>query len=160
MTLAPEPSPTKAEWKPRKTTLELMKAALAPRNHNSPVPYGASPLTSLDVRLLRAPVFRIRNCSKWRDEAHPRALQCSIRNMGDGAVRIIGKKWTVRSHQDGTQVIEGDELFGSRPLLCQGQIFAFNGLQMLRLPARIQLTLLVRDEGGMLYHTDPVSLTW
>ena len=97
-------------------------------------------LTSLDVRL------------------SPRNV--SIRNMGDGAVRIIGKKWTGRSHQDGTQVIEGDELFGSRPLLCQGQIFAFNGLQMLRLPARIQLTLLVRDEGGVLYHTDPVSLTW
>ena len=48
----------------------------------------------------------------------------------------------------------------SVPVLCQGQIFAFNGLQMLRLPARIQLTLLVRDEGGVLYHTDPVSLTW
>ena len=46
------------------------------------------------------------------------------------------------------------------PLLCQGQIFAFNGLQMLRLPARIQLTLLVRDEAGILYHTDPVSLKW
>lgn len=90
----------------------------------------------------------------------PVPYNVSIRNMGDGAVRIIGKKWTVRSHQDGTQVIEGDELFGSRPLLCQGQIFAFNGLQMLRLPARIQLTLLVRDEGGVLYHTDPVSLTW
>ena len=84
----------------------------------------------------------------------------SIFNTGDGAVRIIGKKWTVRSHGDGTQIIEGDELFGSRPLLCQGQIFAFNGLQMLRLPARIQLTLLVRDEAGILYHTDPVSLKW
>ena len=34
------------------------------------------------------------------------------------------------------------------------------GLQMLRLPARIQLTLLVRDEAGILYHTDPVSLKW
>ena len=90
----------------------------------------------------------------------PVPYNVSIRNAGDGAVRIIGKKWTVCSHEDGTQVIEGDELFGSRPLLCQGQIFAFNGLQMLRLPARIQLTLLVRDEAGILYHTDPVSLKW
>lgn len=85
----------------------------------------------------------------------PVPYNVSIRNTGEGAVRIIGKKWTVRSHEDGTQVIEGDELFGSRPLLCQGQIFAFNGLQMLRLPARIQLTLLVRDEAGILYHTGP-----
>ena len=96
-----------------------------------------------------------------RDDGRiPVPYTVSIRNTGEGAVRIIGKKWTVRSHEDGTQVNEGDELFGSRPLLCQGQIFAFNGLQMLRLPARIQLTLLVRDEAGILYHTDPVSLKW
>lgn len=58
-----------------------------------------------------------------RDDGRiPVPYNVSIRNAGDGAVRIIGKKWTVRSHEDGTQVIEGDELFGSRPLLCQGQI--------------------------------------
>ena len=112
-------------------------------------------LTSLEVRLTPRGLY-------LRDEKLKRMVRddVSIFNTGDGAVRIIGKKWTVRSHGDGTQIIEGDELFGSRPLLCQGQIFAFNGLQMLRLPARIQLTLLVRDEAGILYHTDPVSLKW
>ena len=120
-------------------------------------------LTSLDVRLSPRNLYsqdQELQQMAGDDGRIPVPYNVSIRNMGDGAVRIIGKKWTVRSHQDGTQVIEGDELFGSRPLLCQGLIFAFNGLQMLRLPARIQLTLLVRDEGGVLYHTDPVSLTW
>ena len=84
-----------------------------------------------------------------RDDGRvPVPYNVSIFNTGDGAVRIIGKKWTVRSHGDGTQIIEGDELFGSRPLLCQGQIFAFNGLQMLRLPARIQLTPPCPGRGG------------
>ena len=112
-------------------------------------------LTSLEVRLTPRSLYS-------RDEK----LERMVRDDGripvpyNVSIRIIGKKWTVRSHEDGTQVIEGDELFGSRPLLCQGQIFAFNGLQMLRLPARIQLTLLVRDEAGILYHTDPVSLKW
>lgn len=120
-------------------------------------------LTSLDVRLSPRSLYsqdeELQQMSS-EDGRIPVPYNVSIRNTGDGAVRIIGKKWTIHSHQDGTQVIEGDELFGSRPLLCQGQIFAFNGLQMLRLPARIQLTLLVRDEAGILYHTDPVSLKW
>ena len=96
-------------------------------------------LTSLEVRLTPRSLY-LRNEKLERmirdDGRIPVPYNVSIRNAGDGAVRIIGKKWTVRSHEDGTQVIEGDELFGSRPLLCQGQIFAFNGLQMLRLPAR------------------------
>lgn len=121
-------------------------------------------LTSLEVRLTpRRLYFRddeLQQIVQDDDGRIPVPYNVSVRNTGDGAVRIIGKKWTVHSHEDGTQVIEGDELFGSRPLLCQGQIFAFNGLQMLRLPARIQLTLLVRDEAGILYHTDPVSLKW
>ncbi len=120
-------------------------------------------LTSLEVRLTpRGLYLRDEKLKRMvRDDGRvPVPYNVSIFNTGDGAVRIIGKKWTVRSHGDGTQIIEGDELFGSSPLLCQGQIFAFNGLQMLRLPARIQLTLLVRDEAGILYHTDPVSLKW
>lgn len=121
-------------------------------------------LTSLEVRLTpRRLYFRddeLQQIVQDDDGRIPVPYNVSVRNTGDGAVRIIGKKWTVHSHEDGTQVIEGNELFGSRPLLCQGQIFAFNGLQMLRLPARIQLTLLVRDEAGILYHTDPVSLKW
>lgn len=120
-------------------------------------------LTSLEVRLSPRRLY-----SRDEELQHmasddgriPMPYNVSIRNTGEGAVRIIGKKWTVQSQEDGMQVIEGDELFGSRPLLCRGQIFAFNGLQMLRLPARIQLTLLVRDEAGILYHTDPVSLKW
>lgn len=120
-------------------------------------------LTSLEVRLAPRRLYSA-NDEQQRmvqdDGRIPVPYNVSIRNTGDGAVRIIGKKWTVLSHGDGTQVIEGDELFGSRPLLCQGQVFAFNGLQMLRLPARVQLTLLVRDEAGILYHTDPVSLKW
>ncbi|MFR4223387.1 MAG: hypothetical protein ACLT38_06900 [Akkermansia sp.] len=82
----------------------------------------------------------------------------SILNTGDGAVRIIGKV-DVRSHGDGTQIIEGDELFGSRPLLCQGRFLRSTAFRCWR-PARIQLTLLVRDEAGILHHTDPVSLKW
>ena len=109
-------------------------------------------LTSLEVRLTPRSLYsRDEKLERMvRDDGRiPVPSNVSIRNTGEGAARIIG-----------TQVIEGDELFGSRPLLCQGQIFAFNGLQMLRLPARIQLTLLVRDEAGILYHTDPVSLKW
>ncbi len=120
-------------------------------------------LTSLEVRLTPRGLYARDDKPKrtLRDDGRiPIPYNVSIRNTGEGAVRIIGKKWTIHSHEYGTQVIEGDELFGSRPLLCQGQIFAFNGLQMLRLPARIQLTLLVRDEAGILYHTDPVSLKW
>ena len=111
-------------------------------------------LTSLEVRLTpRGLYLRDEKLEQMvrEDGRIPVPYNVSILNTGDGAVRIIGKKWTVRSHGDGTQVIEGDELFGSRPLLCQGQIFAFNGLQMLRLPARIQLTLLVRDENPLSY---------
>lgn len=120
-------------------------------------------LTSLEVRLTPRCLYAGDEKMKrpLRDDGHiPILYNVSIRNMGVGAVRIMGKKWVVLSREEGTQVIEGDELFGSRPLLCQGQIFAFNGLQMLRLPARVQLTLLVRDESGILYHTDPVSLKW
>lgn len=84
-------------------------------------------LTSLEVRLTPRSLY-LRNEKLERmvrdDGRIPVPYNVSIRNAGDGAVRIIGKKWTVRSHEDGTQVIEGDELFGSRPLLCQGQIFA------------------------------------
>ena len=86
-------------------------------------------LTSLEVRLTPRSLY-LRNEKLERmvrdDGRIPVPYNVSIRNAGDGAVRIIGKKWTVRSHGDGTQIIEGDELFGSRPLLCQGQIFAFN----------------------------------
>lgn len=121
-------------------------------------------LTSLEVRLTPRRLYsrddELRQIVQDGDGRIPVPYNVSVRNTGDGAVRIIGKKWTVHSRGGGTQVIEGDELFGSRPLLCQEQIFAFNGLQMLCLPARIQLTLLVRDEAGILYHTDPVSLKW
>lgn len=118
-------------------------------------------LTSLEVRLSPRKMYAHDADMEQmvgQDGHVPVPYAVSIRNTGDGAVRIIGKKWTIHSSRDGTQVIEGDSLFGSRPLLCRGQIFAFNGLQMLRPPARIQLTLLVRDEAGIIYHTDPVSL--
>lgn len=75
-------------------------------------------LTSLEVRLTPRSLY-LRNEKLERmirdDGRIPVPYNVSIRNAGDGAVRIIGKKWTVRSHEDGTQVIEGDELFGSRP---------------------------------------------
>lgn len=70
MTLAPGAKPTKAGVEAlRKTTLKLMKAALAPRGIITlPVPYGASPLdepwTCVFLRAICIP--RIRNCSKWR----------------------------------------------------------------------------------------------
>ena len=168
MTLAPDAKPTRRAWKPSaKRRWSCSKRLWLLWNHKSlsgGVHHMVLPLlTSLEVRLTpRGLYLRDEKLEQMvrEDGRIPVPYNVSILNTGDGAVRIIGKKWTVRSHGDGTQVIEGDELFGSRPLLCQGQIFAFNGLQMLRLPARIQLTLLVRDEAGILYHTDPVSLKW
>lgn len=120
-------------------------------------------LTTLDVRLSPRRIYMQDEALKLSaspDGHIPLPYHVSIRNTGEGAVRIMGKKWTIKSHHEGTRIVEGDELFWARPLLCKGQIFAFNGLQMLRLPARIQLTMLVRDEDGRLYHTDPVSLIW
>lgn len=120
-------------------------------------------LTSLEVRLTPRELYTKNGLSDQivrNDGFIPILYNVSIRNAGDGAVRIIGKKWTIHSHEEGIQVIECDEVFGSRPLLCPGEIFAFNGLQMLQLPAHFHLTLLVRDEAGILYHTDPVSLEW
>ena len=100
-------------------------------------------LTSLDVRLSPRNLYsqdqELQQMAS-DDGRIPVPYNVSIRNTGDGAVRIIGKKWTVRSHQDGTQVIEGDELFGSRPLLCQGQIFPFNHFVTLQ-PSQIKFHL-------------------
>ncbi|UQT44142.1 hypothetical protein M5E88_16400 [Akkermansia muciniphila] len=81
-------------------------------------------LTSLEVRLTPRSLY-LRNEKLERmvrdDGRIPVPYNVSIRNAGDGAVRIIGKKWTVRSHGDGTQIIEGDELFGSRPCCAKGR---------------------------------------
>ncbi len=119
-------------------------------------------LTTLDVRLTKRSMFPKGSKAAEPDEHGriPALYNVSIRNMGDDAVRIIGKKWTVYSPGEGVQVLESDELFATRPLLCKGQIFAFNGLQMLRKPGRLCLSLLVRDEAGVVYYTDPVSITW
>ncbi len=119
-------------------------------------------LTTLDVRLTKRSLFP-KGSKGLEADKHgrvPALYNVSIRNMGDGAVRIIGKKWTIHSHGEGVQVMESDEMFATRPLLCKGQIFAFNGLQMLRKPGSLCLSLLVRDEAGVVYHTDPVSITW
>lgn len=71
-------------------------------------------LTTLEVRLTPRSLYsRDEKLERMvRDDGRiPVPYNVSIRNTGEGAVRIIGKKWTVRSHEDGTQVIEGDELF-------------------------------------------------
>ncbi len=81
-------------------------------------------LTSLEVRLTPRSLYsRDEKLERLvRDDGRiPVPYNVSIRNTGEGAVRIIGKKWTVRSHEDGTQVIEGDELFGSRPCCARGR---------------------------------------
>ena len=61
-------------------------------------------LTSLEVRLTPRSLY-LRNEKLERmvrdDGRIPVPYNVSIRNAGDGAVRIIGKKWTVRSHEDG-----------------------------------------------------------
>ncbi len=119
-------------------------------------------LTTLDVRLSMRSMFPkgSKELEPDSDGRIPALYNLSIRNHGESAVRIIGKKWTLHSHGEGVQVLESDELFGTRPLLCKGQIFALYGMQMLRKPATLSLTLLARDETGVIYHTDPVSLKW
>lgn len=82
----------------------------------------------------------------------------SILNTSDSTVRIMGKKWIVKDAKGRTLIYESDQVFSTKPLLYPGQIFAFDGVQDLLLPAKLQLVFLVRDEQGLLYHTDPVSL--
>ena len=77
-------------------------------------------LTSLEVRLTpRGLYLRDEKLKRMvRDDGRvPVPYNVSIFNTGDGAVRIIGKKWTVRSHGDGTQIIEGDELRFTPPVV-------------------------------------------
>lgn len=81
-------------------------------------------LTSLEVRLTPRSLY-LRNEKLERmvrdDGRIPVPYNVSIRNAGDGAVRIIGKKWTVRSHGDGTQIIEGDERSVHAPCCAKGR---------------------------------------
>lgn len=82
----------------------------------------------------------------------------SIRNISDSPVRIIGRKWIMNSSNREVDVIEGDNLFGSRPLLLPGQIFAVKGFHLVEPPVRISLTLIGRDDNGHIFQTPPYRL--
>lgn len=112
MTLAPGAKPTKAgSGSPAQDDAEIDEGGVGARGIITlPVPYGASPLDEPGRASFSAQsVFPGSGIAAngGDDGRIPVPYNVSIRNMGDGAVRIIGKKWTVRSHQDGTQVIGG-----------------------------------------------------
>lgn len=108
--------------------------------------------TDLDLKIVRATLLSRPPASpKNRKEEsekneHILAFSLSIRNTGDEAVRLTGKKWIIE-HADKTfDVFETSQVFNARPILLPNQVFAFNGYHVVVPPAALHLTLLGKND--------------
>ncbi len=85
-------------------------------------------------------------------------LNISMRNISDEAIRLIGRKWIIDSSDKHSDIVEGDTVFNSHPLLCPGQLFSFTGFHIILPPATLSLTLLGKDNQGQNFHTPPLII--
>lgn len=85
-------------------------------------------------------------------------LNISMRNISKEPVRLIGRKWIINSAEDQSDVVEGDTVFNTHPLLCPGQIFSISGFHIVRQPASLSLTLLGKDNHGENFITLPLVI--
>ena len=119
----------------------------------------------LDLKIVRAtllsrPPLRKGDKAVLEDEKHDHllAFSLSIRNEGNQAIRLTGKKWIVE-HADKTfDVFESSQVFNARPLLLPDQIFAYNGYHVVLPPAGLHLTLLGKDETGSLFRSKTIVI--
>lgn len=115
--------------------------------------------TDLDLKVIRATLLtRPPSSSKNEGEQdgkddHILSFSISIRNAGNEAIRLTGKKWVIEHANKTFDVFESSTVFNSRPILLPGQIFAFNGYHVVIPPAALHLTLLGKNDSSLPFRT-------
>lgn len=54
----------------------------------------------------------------------------TISNLSQETVRLLGRKWILRSPDGGLEVVEGDGIVGETPLLPPGESFSYNSYHL------------------------------
>lgn len=107
------------------------------------------------VTIMRAPEQTLSSLPNGYDSL---ILTVSMRNVSDEPLRLMGRKWIINSANDHTDIVEGDTVFNTHPLLCPGQIFSFTGFHIVRQPAELTLILLGKDNHGANFRTPPLTV--
>ncbi len=80
-----------------------------------------------------------------------------LRNAGQGSVRLIGRKWTLRDRSGATRIIEAGNVFNQQPVLPPGGVFGYGGTQVFEsAPAAMELRLFGTDSRNQPFITPPL----
>lgn len=87
-----------------------------------------------------------------------RALfRINICNTGPQAVRLLGRKWTLRDLHGNTRIIEASKVFDDYPTLTPGAVFSCSGCHEFDSPPlAMELRLFGNDELGAPFISDPL----
>ena len=84
-------------------------------------------------------------------------FRISICNMGPGAVRLHGRKWTLRERNGNTRIVEAAGIFNETPVLMPGAVFSCSGTQEFETPpVAMELRLFGADESGIPFISEPL----
>jgi ApaG protein len=54
----------------------------------------------------------------------------TVSNLSDATVRLLGRKWIIRSPDGSVEVIEGDGIVGQTPRIPPGESFSYNSYHL------------------------------
>lgn len=109
--------------------------------------------TPLELHLVMSGVQAVRR---------PRPLyrtlfRISICNTGNQAVRLLGRKWTLRDRSGNTRIIEASKVFNDYPTLVPGAVFSCSGCHEFDSPpVAMELRLFGNDELGAPFISEPL----
>ena len=84
-------------------------------------------------------------------------FRISICNTGDQAVRLLGRKWTLRDRSGNTRIIEASKVFNDYPTLAPGAVFSCSGCHEFDAPpVAMELRLFGNDELGAPFISEPL----
>ena len=109
--------------------------------------------TPLELHLVMSGVQAIR-----RPRPVYRTLfRISICNTGNQAVRLLGRKWTLRDRSGNTRIIEASKVFNDYPTLIPGAVFSCSGCHEFDSPpVAMELRLFGNDELGAPFISEPL----
>lgn len=84
-------------------------------------------------------------------------FRISICNTGNQAVRLLGRKWTLRDRSGNTRIIEASKVFNDYPTLVPGAVFSCSGCHEFDSPpVAMELRLFGNDELGAPFISEPL----